>query len=61
VAYRPTNVVEVRAWDTQVGAIAADPATGYYVFEYSPDWVDRGVEIAPLQMPTRPNPNRREG
>lgn len=59
MAYRPTDVVEVRAWDTQVGAIAADPATGYYVFEYSPDWVDRGIEIAPLQMPTRPNPTRR--
>jgi serine/threonine-protein kinase HipA len=59
VVYRPTNVVEVRAWDTQVGAIALDPASGYYAFEYSPDWAQRGVEIAPLQMPLGANPSRR--
>ncbi len=58
MAYRPTDVVEVRAWDTQVGAIVEDPSNGYYVFEYSSEWVERGVEIAPLQMPLGPTPFR---
>jgi len=45
------NLAEVRLWDKQVGALAYDPASGFSTFEYASDWLDRGVEIAPLHMP----------
>ncbi len=45
-------VIEVRIWDTTVGAVAPDPKLGSHVFEYDPAWVKRGIELAPFQMPT---------
>jgi serine/threonine-protein kinase HipA len=54
VAYSQVDVIEVRAWGATVGAVALDPATGYYVFEYLPSWFARGVELAPFHMPARP-------
>src|SRR5277367_3696869 len=51
MAYRPVEVVEVVAWGDRVGAVALDPATNYYVFEYSPTWQSRGIQLAPTTMP----------
>lgn len=51
--YRPVDIVEVRAWDELVGAVALDPRLGYYAFEYAPAFVRRGIELAPLTMPLR--------
>ena len=51
MAYLPVEVVEVRVWGDRVGAVALDPASGYYVFEYAPAWQERGVELAPTTMP----------
>jgi serine/threonine-protein kinase HipA len=51
MVYRPVDVIEVRAWGDRVGAVALDPTTGYYVFEYSPAWRARGPELAPTTMP----------
>ncbi len=51
MAYLPVDVVEVRAWGERVGAVALDPASGYYVFEYAPAWLARGIELAPTTMP----------
>ncbi len=48
-----TPVIEVRIWDQLVGAVAPDPALGYYVFEYDPAWRRRGIELSPLLLPTR--------
>ena len=48
-----TSVIEVRIWDTLVGAVAADPALGCYVFEYDPAWQRGGIELAPRMMPVR--------
>jgi serine/threonine-protein kinase HipA len=56
VSYRPAEVVEVRAWGRRVGAVALDPRTGWYAFAYAGEWVDGGVELAPLHMPLRPEP-----
>ena len=28
-----------------------DPATGVYAFEYTPEWIARRIELAPLHMP----------
>ncbi|MDO8389955.1 MAG: type II toxin-antitoxin system HipA family toxin [Actinomycetota bacterium] len=51
MAYRSADVVEVLAWGRRVGAVALDPATNVYAFEYDPAWVLSGVELAPLHMP----------
>jgi serine/threonine-protein kinase HipA len=45
------NVIEVRAWEQQVGAVALDPRLGYYAFAYDPEWTSTGMELAPLTMP----------
>ena len=37
------------AWP--INHVAADPATGYYAFEYDPAWRRTGIELAPLTMP----------
>lgn len=51
-----TDAIEVRMWDQRVGAVAADPRLGAYVFEYDPKWIREGIELAPLMMPL----NRRQ-
>jgi serine/threonine-protein kinase HipA len=51
--YRQVDLIEVRAWGATVGAVAPDPATNFYAFEYDPGWLRRGVELAPLHMPAR--------
>ena len=52
--YRQVDLIEVRAWGATVGAVALDPATNYYAFEYDGGWIARGIELAPLHMPARP-------
>ncbi|MHB8312938.1 MAG: HipA N-terminal domain-containing protein, partial [Candidatus Dormibacteria bacterium] len=52
MAYQPVDVIEVRCWGSRVGALALDPASGFYAFEYEPKWVASGVELAPIFMPT---------
>lgn len=46
-----TPVIEVRIWGQRVGAVAADPRLGCYVFAYEPAWRRSGIELAPLTMP----------
>jgi serine/threonine-protein kinase HipA len=38
-------------WGDRVGAVAADPGLGCYVFGYDPAWKRRKIEVAPLTMP----------
>ena len=56
MAYVPVEVIEVSAWDRQVGAVALDPSSGFYVFEYSPEWINSPVDLAPTTMPRRAQP-----
>lgn len=56
MSYQPTDVIEVLAWGRRVGAVAQDPATGWYAFAYDPDWAEGGFELAPLHMPLRIEP-----
>ena len=49
--YKPVTVVEVRAWNRQVGAVALDPRLSYYAFEFAPEFVNTRIELAPLTMP----------
>jgi len=44
------NLAEVRLWEQRVGALYYDPVTRLSTFEYAPQWIEQGVEIAPLQM-----------
>jgi serine/threonine-protein kinase HipA len=54
MAVRHSHVdrVEVRLWDERVGVVAFDPGYGFYAFRYAPEFLARGIEPAPLQMPT---------
>lgn len=54
MTYTPVHAIEVRAWGRQVGAVALDPDTGVYAFEYTPDWIASGIDLAPIHMPRRP-------
>lgn len=51
--FKQVDVVEVFAWGKRAGAVAMDPKSGYYTFEYDPAFVKRGIELAPLHMPLR--------
>jgi serine/threonine-protein kinase HipA len=51
MAYESVEAIEVRAWGRSVGALVADPASGFYAFEYTASWRRSGVELAPLTMP----------
>jgi serine/threonine-protein kinase HipA len=51
--FRAVNSIEVRIWDQMVGAIALDPRTTYYAFEYAPAFRRTGMELAPLTMNAR--------
>jgi serine/threonine-protein kinase HipA len=48
---KSTEVIEVRAWDQRVGAVALDPRLGYYAFAFAPEWLSAGIDLAPLTMP----------
>lgn len=57
-------VTEVRLWGAQVGAVQWSDRYNVGEFEYSPDFIDMGVELAPFKMPLKrtvyrfPNENR---
>jgi serine/threonine-protein kinase HipA len=56
VTYQSADVIEVLAWGHRVGAVALNPGSGWYSFAYAPEWVEGGVELAPLHMPLRLEP-----
>jgi serine/threonine-protein kinase HipA len=49
--FKHANVVSVFVWGHEVGAIALDPKVGYYAFEYTEEFLDTRIDLAPLQMP----------
>ena len=51
MVYRHVEVLRVRAWGRDVGAVAAGRRG--HTFEYEPGWARDGVELAPLLMRTR--------
>ena len=48
------TLAEVRLWEQLVGALVYDPNSKISTFEYAPDWLKSGIEIAPLRMPLSP-------
>ena len=49
--FRHVEVIEVSIWGRRIGAVAADPGLKAYVFEYDPQWVRTGIQLAPLTLP----------
>ncbi len=45
------NLAEVHCWGELVGALAYDPKHNIATFEYAPEWIKQGIQLAPLQMP----------
>ena len=46
----------VMLWGRRIGAVSWDEARSFGVFQYDPDFVGAGIEVAPLKMPTREAP-----
>ena len=45
------SVAEVKLWGRTIGAVAWDDDRGFANFEYDPDFIGSGREVAPLTMP----------
>lgn len=43
-------------WGRRIGAVSWDETRGLGVFQYDPDFVGAGIEVAPLKMPVREAP-----
>ena len=50
--YERVTTLDVFLWGQHVGALAPDSGTNY-VFQYDPQFVKSGIEIAPFMMPLR--------
>jgi serine/threonine-protein kinase HipA len=48
--YKPVSVVQVLCWDELVGAVALDAQSGFYAFQYAPEWLRSGFELSPLKL-----------
>lgn len=45
------TVAEVKLWGKSIGAVSWDEGAGLAHFEYTPDFIHSGIEVAPLTMP----------
>ena len=45
------TVAEARMWSTTIGAVTWDDERGYAAFEYAPNFLPSGRQVAPLTMP----------
>lgn len=50
--YTHVDRVDVYLWNQFIGAVALDPGYGFYAFRYTPEFQARGIEPAPIAMPT---------
>jgi len=50
--YRRVMAIDVFLWGHHVGRIAPDFGS-YYQFQYDPDFIRTGIQIAPIKMPLR--------
>jgi len=46
------DVAEVRIWGNLVGAVSWNNSRGYASFEYDPDFLKLGYDLAPIMMPS---------
>ncbi len=45
------TIAEVKLWGKSIGAVSWDESAGLAHFEYEPDFIRSGIEVAPLTMP----------
>ncbi len=45
------TIAEVKLWGKSIGAVSWDESAGLAHFEYEPDFIHSGIEVAPLTMP----------
>jgi serine/threonine-protein kinase HipA len=51
------TVAAVNLWGRRIGAVSVDRPGGTAIFQYEPEFVERGlVEVSPIQMPRRVEP-----
>lgn len=46
----PVDTAWVKIWDKVVGAVAWDTGQQYATFEYDPEFLNEGLDLAPIQM-----------
>lgn len=51
-AFRQVEVIHVYMWGKHMGAVAMQPAYGFYGFSYTDAFKRSGIEPSPLKMPT---------
>jgi serine/threonine-protein kinase HipA len=44
-------IAEVRLWGRTIGAVSMDDDRSYASFQYTPEFVDSGIQVAPLTLP----------
>lgn len=49
------DTAEVYLWGTRIGIIHQDNTKSYASFEYDRDFLNSGIEVAPLRMPLSSN------
>jgi serine/threonine-protein kinase HipA len=54
-----SNVVMVKLWGMSVGYLSWDKKSDVSFFDYEPEFLDRGLEIAPLTMSINSNRSRK--
>lgn len=50
------DLAEVQLWGRTIGAVSQQPDVRYATFQYDPQFVRSGIEIAPLTMPLERHP-----
>ena len=45
------TLAEVKLWGRSIGAVSLESPGGIAAFQYSPDFVASGIQVAPLTMP----------
>lgn len=50
------TLASVNLWGREIGAVSVDGPGGVPVFEYTPEFVRSGIQLAPIRMPLRREP-----
>lgn len=53
-----STLAEVRLWGTRIGAVALADGDQFASFQYDPDFLGSGIQVAPLMMPLAVQPYR---
>jgi serine/threonine-protein kinase HipA len=56
MTFEAVNVIRVHLWGNYVGALAPGRTRGAFVFEYTPEWIQKAIELSPTSMPSRRAP-----